>query len=239
MLGRVISEALRSLVSARKATANPLARYFFANPGRQIRKWHHYFDIYHRHFESFRGRSPVVLELGVDHGGSLQMWKQYFGPGARIVGVDIEPRCRQYEEDQISVLIGDQADRAFLAEVRRRLPRVDILIDDGGHTMQQQIATFEELYAHVQPNGVYVCEDMHTSLWPQYGGGYRQPGAFLEYSKNLIDRLYAWHSTDQDALAVDEFTRSTHALHFYDSMLVIEKRPVELPRDSTSGTPSF
>jgi len=239
MLRRVVSDMVRSLTATRQRDANPLADYFFNNPGRLIDRWHHYFEIYHRYFAPFRGRSPVVVEIGCYHGGSLQMWKRYFGPGARIVGIDIDPRCRQFEEDQVGVIIGDQTDRAFLAEVKRLLPRIDILIDDGGHTMQQQITTFEELYAHVQPNGVYLCEDMHTSLWPQYGGGYRRQDSFLEYSKNLVDRLYAWHSIDDDALAVDAITRSTYALHFHDSVLVIEKRPIEMPRASETGKPSF
>jgi len=125
--------------------ANPLSEYFFNNPGRMIHKWHHYFEIYHRHFEKFRGQSPVVVEIGVFHGGSLQMWREYFGPGTRVVGIDIDPRCKGFEDESTTILIGDQADRGFLAEVRKAVPRIDILIDDGGHTMQQQIATLEEL----------------------------------------------------------------------------------------------
>ena len=219
--------------------ANPLADYFFNNTGRQIYKWHHYFEIYHRHFERFRGKSPVVVEIGVFHGGSLQMWREYFGPGTRVVGIDIDPRCRQFEDASTKILIGDQADRAFLAEVRRAVPRIDILIDDGGHTMQQQIATLEELYLHIQPSGVYLCEDVHTSFVPEYGGGFRRPGTFLEYAKGLVDNLYAWYSRDKEHLAVNEFTVSTFAAHFYDSILVLEKRPIDHPRASKTGKPSF
>jgi hypothetical protein len=236
MLGRVIADVWGSLVAR---PANPLARYFFANRGRLIAKWDHYFEIYHRHLQSYRGRSPVVLEIGVYHGGSLQMWKDYFGPGARIVGIDVDPRCRQFEEEQVSVMIGDQEDRAFLAEVRQRLPQVDIVIDDGGHTMRQQITSFEELYPHVQPQGVYLCEDIHTSYDPKFGGGYRREGSFLEYSKGLIDRLYAWYSAEPERFAVDALTRSTYALHFYDSVLVIEKRPMAPPKESCTGKLSF
>jgi Methyltransferase domain len=217
---------------------NPLEEYFFNNPGRLIHKWHHYFEIYHRHFQRFRGRSPVVVEIGVFHGGSLQMWRQYFGEGAGIVGVDVNPACRQLEEAQISVVIGDQADRRFLRELRAGLPRIDIVIDDGGHKMAQQIATFEELYPYLQPEGVYLCEDLHTSYWPDYGGGLRREGTFIEYSKALIDRLHGWHSIDP-RLAADEFTRGTFALHYYDSVLVVEKRPIRPPVHSQTGTPSF
>lgn len=217
---------------------NPLAEYYFNNFGRQINKWHHYFEIYHRHFAAFRGRSPVVVEIGISQGGSLQMWHDYFGPGARIVGIDVQPRCRQFEDESTTILIGDQADRGFLAEVRRRVPHIDILIDDGGHEMDQQIVTFEELYPHVQPNGIYLCEDMHTSLMPDWGGGYRREGTFLEYSKALIDHLYGWYSKDP-GLVVDALTRSTFALHFYDSVLVMEKRLIDTPQVSTTGTRSF
>ena len=240
----MISKLLASLrgssaASAEELEPNPLAEYYFANPGRLMTKWHHYFEIYHRHFAAFRGRSPVVLEIGVYHGGSLQMWHRYFGPGTRVVGVDVLPQCKQFEDESTAILIGDQADRGFLAEVRTRVPHVDIVIDDGGHQMRQQIAAFEELYPHVQPNGIYLCEDVHTSLMPEYGGGYRRTGSFLEYSKGLIDQLHAWHSRDSMALAPGEFTRSTFGLHFYDSVLVIEKRPMEPPVTSQTGTPSF
>ena len=239
MLGRVISDVWRSLFPTRKEPANPLDAYFRNNPGRLIQKWHHYFEIYHRHFAPFRGRSPVVLEIGVFQGGSLQMWREYFGPGAQIVGIDVDPRCKQFEEAQIRVLTGDQADRAFLAEVRRQVPHIDIVIDDGGHRAEQQIASFEELYPHLQPEGIYLCEDVHTSVMASHQGGYRKPGTFLEYSKGLVDRLYAWYSEQPGIFSVDALTRSTYALHFYDSVLVVEKRPIERPRQSVTGKQTF
>ena len=113
------------------------------------------------------------------------------------------------------------------------------MIDDGGHTMAQQITSFEELYPHVQPRGVYLCEDLHTSYTPEFGGGYRREGTFIEYSKALIDRLHAWYSFEPERFGVDEMTRSTYALHFYDSVLLVEKRPIEEPQASVTGTPSF
>jgi hypothetical protein len=123
--------------------------------------------------------------------------------------------------------------------VRKAVPRIDILIDDGGHTMQQQIVTLEELYLHIQPTGVYLCEDIHTSFIPEYGGGFRRPGTFLEYAKGLVDNLYAWYCREPERLAVNPFTLSTFAAHFYDSVLVLEKRPISQPQTSMTGTPSF
>jgi len=134
-------------------------------------KWKHYFEIYDRHFSKYRGTDVHVVEFGVFHGGSLQMWKNYFGPQAKIYGIDINPHCKQLEEDRIEILIGDQEDRKFLQSVAEAIPRIDILIDDGGHTMKQQINTFEELFPRIEKNGVYLCEDLHTSYWREYGGG--------------------------------------------------------------------
>jgi hypothetical protein len=238
MLGRVLSGLRRRSRPDTPPLANPLEAHFFRNPGRLIYKWRHYFDIYHRHLERFRDRSPVVVEIGVFHGGSLEMWRDYFGPGARIVGLDIAPECKSLEGPQIEIMIGSQSDRAFLAEVRRRYPRIDVLIDDGGHTMEQQIVTFEELYPHVRYDGVYLCEDLHTSYWARYGGGYRAPGTFIERAKGLVDHLHGWHS-EQPEFKADAITRSTYALHFYDSVLVVEKRPIAPPEALQMGKPSF
>ncbi|HTA64282.1 MAG TPA: class I SAM-dependent methyltransferase [Xanthomonadaceae bacterium] len=213
---------------------NDLQKYFEANTGRLIHKWMHYFDVYDRHFARFRGTDVHVLEFGVFQGGSLDMWKDYFGPRCKIYGVDINPHCKALENENVTIFIGDQEDRHFLKSLAAKIPRVDILIDDGGHTMRQQIATFEEMFGHITEDGVYLCEDLHTSYWHKWGGGYRRRNTFIEYSKRFIDRIHAWHSHAR-ALKVDDFTRAAHSLHFYDSILVIEKRPVGEPMHRKTG----
>jgi methyltransferase family protein len=217
---------------------NPLEKYFRHNRKGRIHKWMHYFDIYDRHFARFRGKRIVVVEFGVQHGGSLQMWRHYFGRKAKIYGVDIDPRCKQLERRRTKIFIGDQEDREFLRSIARRTGPIDVLIEDGGHMMGQQIATFEEMYPHVKEQGVFLIEDLHTSYWKRYGGGYRKPGTFIEYAKNLADQLNAWHSKDQ-ALVVDEFTRTTRSMHFYDSVIVFEKGRVERPHAEKTGKNSF
>jgi Methyltransferase domain len=218
----------------RGADVNDLEKYFAGNTGRLIHKFNHYFEIYDRHFARFRGSDVHVVEFGVSQGGSLQMWKSYFGPRCRVFGVDINPECKRVEEERIEVLIGDQADRGFLRSLAQQLPRIDILIDDGGHTMKQQIATFEELFPRIAADGVYLCEDLITSYWPDYGGGLRRRGTFVEYSKNFIDYINAWHAR-QPRLGVSDFTRSAHSLHYYYMVLVIEKRPMEEPYGQQTG----
>lgn len=214
---------------------NDLERYFKENTERVIYKWDHYFEIYDRHFSKYRDKDIVLLEIGTFNGGSLQMWKNYFGNRAKIYGIDINPKCKEVEEENITILIGSQSDRNFLKKVREEIPPIDILIDDGGHTMLQQIVSFEELFSHIKPDGVYLCEDNHTSYWRNYGGGLKRKGTFIEYSKNFIDYLHAYHSKER-SFKVNEFTESVHSLHYYDSILVIEKLPMVKPISHKSGT---
>lgn len=224
----------RGFVSAR----NPLEAYFRKNDKRLIHKWTHYFEIYHRHFARFRGERVVVVEFGVSYGGSLQMWRNYFGRKARIYGVDIDPRCKKFEDRKTKIFIGDQEDRDFLREIANKIGPIDVLIEDGGHTMGQQIATFEELYTKVREDGVFLIEDLHTSYWDRYGGGFARPGTFIEYAKRKVDQLNAWHSRES-ALSVDDFTKTTKSMHFYDSIIVFEKGQVLRPHAEKTGTPSF
>jgi hypothetical protein len=217
---------------------NPLLDYMLNNPGRLVNKWWNYFDAYHRHLERFRGAPITVLEFGVSHGGSLQMWRHYFGPQARVVGVDIQPVCKSFEEEGISIRIGDQEDRAFLRQLAAEFGPFDVVIEDGGHRMGQQIATFEEIFPRMTDHGTYIAEDLHTSYWAEFGGGVRQPGTFIEYSKALIDRLNAWHTRTPEELSVDDFTLQAGSMHFYDSMLVVERKPFTEPRKLRTGRPS-
>ncbi len=219
--------------------ANPLYSYFVNNPGRLIHKWLHYFEPYHRHLGRLRGEAVTLVEFGVFHGGSLQMWKHYLGSRARIVGVDIDPACKTFEEDQVQIWIGDQEDRPFLRRLADGVGSIDIVIEDGGHRMGQQIATFEEIFYRMSQSGVYIAEDLHTSYWAEYGGGARRTGTFIEYAKALIDQLNAWHTQNPEQLSVDDFTLQATSMHFYDSMLIIERGERGEPRHTQTGRPSF
>lgn len=219
---------------------NRLEKHFYHNKGRLIYKWTHYFDIYERHFRPFRKKPVTIVEFGVFHGGSLQMWKKYFGRRARIIGIDIEPRCKELEEKQIEIFIGDQADRTFLRQLRETIGPVDIVIDDGGHTMKQQTTTYKEMWPAVKDGGVYLIEDLHTSYWKLYGGGHLRRGTFIEFAKRLIDQMHAWHAqkSDKQRLKVDTYTQSIAAMHVYSSVIVFDKAHIVRPHDEQHGTES-
>ena len=169
--------------------------YFISNKNNAIHKWYMYFDAYQRHFSRFRGKDVNILEVGVQNGGSAQMWKHYFTHGfpnakVQIYGVDIDSRCKEFECDEIKIFIGSQEDREFWRKLKTKIPKVDILIDDGGHTMRQQIVTFEEMFDFVKDGGVYLCEDLHTSYWKSYGG-YNAGGGSRIVSSHLSTTLKA------------------------------------------------
>lgn len=175
-----------------------------------------------------------ILEFGVYQGGSLQVMKEYFGPAAKIFGVDINPECKKLEEEQVKIFIGDQEDPSFLNELQNSIPKIDVLIDDGGHTMEQQITTFQVMYDAIEEDGVYICEDLHTSYWPRFGGGLNKKKTFVNHSKKLIDDLHAFHLDQPNRLDL-KFCSSTDSLHYYDSMLVIEKRKRFQPKEVETG----
>lgn len=183
--------------------------------GLPFSKWEHYFRIYGELFDPLRWRGPSLLEIGIDRGGSLQLWKEYFGRGARIIGADIEEKsvegCECY--------VADQNDRGSLANLRREVGEVDIIIDDGGHTMEQQINTFETLYGMARK--YYIVEDTHTSYWPGWNGGYKKQGTFIEMVKGRLDDMHAYHARGQFDTTV--ITRTTRSIRVFDSFVVFEK----------------
>jgi hypothetical protein len=194
---------------------------FLTNDQKLIHKWKHYFPAYERHFARFVNTDVTVFEIGCYHGGSLQLWKRFLGPHARIVGIDLDPRCAGLGEDQIDIRIGDQSDASFLQRVVDEFGVPDIVIDDGSHVMHHLRASFDFLYPLVAKNGIYFVEDLHTSYWDEYGGGLRREGSFVEFCKSLIDELNADFA--RGALQPTEFTRTTLSMHFYDCVCIFEK----------------
>ena len=149
------------------------------------------------------------------------------------------PECKNLEEDQIEIFIGDQSDKEFLRDVKEKIGDIDIILDDGGHTMEQQIGTYEHLYSSVNKTGVYMVEDIHTSYVSKFGGGYKNDKSFIEYAKNFIDHIHAFHS-NQAELTPSILTKNATGLHFYTGALVIENHPNPTrPPVSKTGKKSF
>lgn len=203
--------------------------YLKTTDERLLSKRAHYFDVYTRDLTRFRGRPVTFWEIGVFRGGSIPMWKAFFGGQARLIFVDIDPACKALEIPGTSVEIGNQADPAFLADLAATHGPFDVILDDGSHVCAHQIASFENLWPHLADGGVYMVEDCHTSYWPGFGGGYRNEASFIEYAKRMIDRMHSWY-TDQDALFLfDPIAKELHSIRCYDSIVFAEKRQKAAP----------
>jgi glycosyltransferase involved in cell wall biosynthesis/MoaA/NifB/PqqE/SkfB family radical SAM enzyme len=148
---------------------------------------HDYMRSYYRYFAPLRKQPLKILEIGINRGCSLRTWHEFF-ERAEIFAVDIDPSCRALEGGRIHVFIGDQTDPVFLRSVVDAAGgSFDIVIDDGGHLVVQQITSFDVLLPYVTPGGIYVIEDLHTSYWPNFGGGQDKPDTTVGLLKGLVD----------------------------------------------------
>jgi hypothetical protein len=203
-----------------------LAQLFFGQRGRTVHKKVHYLDLYERHFARFRGRTVRMLEIGVSEGGSLDLWRGYFGAEATIFGIDVDPACAAKVEPPNQVRIGSQADPAFLRSVVAEMGAPDIVLDDGSHIGRDQRASFETLFPLLRDGGLYVIEDLSTSYWPGHEGGWRRRGTGIELVKELIDDMNGWY---HDRPHRPEVRDRAAALHVYHSIVFVEKAPVAPP----------
>lgn len=185
------------------------------------RKLPAYYQYYDRHFESRRMDTKKLLEIGIQYGGSLEMWAKYF-PKAEITGADIDPLCKIHQKGKITVKIGDQTDEKFLSQ----FTNFDIIIDDGGHTMKQQQVSFKTLFPLLNPGGIYVIEDLHTSYWPEFFDATETMMDSLSKMTHAVNIEASKHVRAKDlkqkvpALEIEE-------MHFYQSLCFIYKQKGE------------
>jgi cephalosporin hydroxylase len=195
---------------------------FFNNEGPMVHKWLHYLPIYDQLFGPFAGKPVRMLEIGVSRGGSLVMWRKFFGDQATIFGVDIDPRCSQYNGQAGQVRIGSQADPAFLRSVVDEMGGVDLILDDGSHISTHQRASYEVLFPLLTEGGLYVIEDMHTAYWPRYEGGLRRRGTAIEFLKAKVDEMHRVYQ--KKGLNTPEAASEIESIQFFDSIAAVRKR---------------
>ncbi|AGL18610.1 class I SAM-dependent methyltransferase [Actinoplanes sp. N902-109] len=198
-------------------------------------KWgamHQYPRRYETHFSRLRDRRLRILEIGVGGfddpaagGGSLRMWKRYF-PRALVHGFDILDKS-PLAEPRLTVIRGDQSDPADLAGVVRRHGPFDIVIDDGSHRPEHVLASFNALFPHVKPDGLYVIEDLMACYWPVPFGGsdvdLNDPGFTVGFLKSLLDGLHHEEFLRPDARVALPTDALISAVHVYHNLAVIEK----------------
>lgn len=206
---------------------NEFANFFWnKNKKLKIHKWHHYFEIYERFLSCFKNKYPIILEIGLWQGGSCEMWNDYFQGKCLIHGIDNNLSCLEIPAKlgvrNIEVDIGDQGSIDFWNSFFLKYPdlKIDFIVDDGGHTMEQQIQTFKSTFPRLKNGGVYICEDVHTSYMKEYGGGDDCFDTFVNYSKKYVDKINSFHNNiNFDSGILD----NVKSVHYYDSVVVFEK----------------
>ena len=225
-----------------------LGKLFSDHEGRLCFKWHHYFFAYEDIMENFKegfistdgDKRPLrLLEIGVSHGGSLELWRKYFGPNAIIHGIDIDPRCASLNTNDLPVHIGSQTDDNFLKEVVKEMGGIDIVIDDGSHIAKHQAKSFKILFPLLPYGGKYIIEDTHTSYWKDFGGGYKRRGTAIEMAKAMIDDMHLWYFRKRFSRNDSYAKNNISSITFYDSIIVFEKRKIDRPVQERRGTSSF
>lgn len=203
---------------------------FSENENNIVHKWHHYIPIYDRYFSQFKKRPIRFLEIGVSKGGSLQMWRKYFGSEAVIFGIDINPECEQYNGIAGQVRIGSQSDKFFLENVVKEMGGVDIILDDGSHKMEHIKTSLKILYPKLNEGGIYFIEDLHTAYWRAFGGGYKNRSNFFNEVRDIIDDIHCWYHGK--GIKNPEISENCTAIHIHDSIVVFEKNRVYPPTHS-------
>lgn len=194
--------------------------------------FHNYTEVYAHLFSSIKEKPLKFLEIGICKGNSVQLWEKYF-PNAELHFIDISLSQTKYFSKRSTYHLVDQASPQHLQEfITKTGGGFDIIIDDGGHTMRQQIISFQQLFPHVNSGGMYIIEDLHTSYNKQYLGGHQN--TTVEYLKRLVDELNfvgarqqcASHKNIDPSIMpyLNVLRESIESIHFYSSLVIINKR---------------
>ena len=194
-----------------------LYQFYLRSPYRSV-KHSGYFQVYDEIFENFINKKFTFVEVGIHNGGSLFMWREFFGEDARIIGVDLNPEAKQFEKYGFEIFIGDQSDKRFWKSFFDEVGDIDVLIDDGGHTYEQQIITVTSTIDFVKNNGLIVVEDTHTSYFKKFG--YPTKYTFVNWSKKIIDNING--RSQEVVISNPLYKNKIHSVEFFDSIVVFK-----------------
>lgn len=218
-----------------------LAQIYATHKGLVSDKWDIYLSEYERLFHSLK-MSPIrLLEVGVQNGGSVEIWNNYFPNATTIIGCDIDPNCGQlsYASNKIKIIIGDIKNQQTRNDILAISSNLDVIIDDGSHTSNDIIQTFCLLFPYLSQNGVFIAEDLHCSYWSQWEGGLYAPTSSMAFFKALADIINFEHwELDQTRTKylqrfciapelTEPLLAEIHSVEFVNSMCIVTRRPIE------------
>ena len=222
---------------------NYLIELFQNHEGKSTDRWMSYINQYERLFNSVRNNPIRLLEIGIQNGGSLEIWIRYFSKASHIVGCDIDPLCLnlQYDDPRIAVVVGDVCSKETEVKIDEISDVWDIIIDDGSHHSRDILDAFVRFFPKISHGGMFIIEDLHCSYWQEFEGGLANPYSALAFFKRLVDIVNFEHwGTElgcKDYLSVFEFhhgliineesLKQVHSIEFINSQCVVHKRIAE------------
>lgn len=225
-----------------------LAQLYAEHSGKVSDKWTSYFAMYDRALAEYRDLPIKMLEIGIQNGGSLEIWSKYFPNAETFIGCDINPGCSslEYEDERISVIVGDANSENTESLIIEKCPEFDIIIDDGSHLSSDIVKSFATYFPKLVDGGVFIAEDLHCSYWMEYEGGLAAPFSSITFFKHLADVInyQHWGIKGERKAVFDGFyaeygvtlnessLAQIQSVEFADSVCVVRKC---LPKDSGLG----
>tara|TARA_A100001015_G_scaffold289724_1_gene361921 strand:+ start:135 stop:992 length:858 start_codon:yes stop_codon:yes gene_type:complete len=194
----------------------PIYKFFNSSKKYSI-KWSSYFQVYEKIFSSYRNKKIKFVEIGVANGGSLFMWKNYFGKKAKIIGVDLNPKAKNLEKYGFKIYTGSQSDKNFWKKFYKKEGKIDLILDDGGHKNLQQISTVHFSLANVNDGGKIVIEDTSTSYLKKE---FNNPSkySFINFAKNIVDIIH--YRSPLLGKNLNLYAKKIHLVEFFESITV-------------------
>ena len=220
-----------------------LVELYKNHTGKVSDKWDLYLHEYDRLFSPYRTKPISILEIGIQNGGSLEIWSKYFVNANKVIGCDINQRCAQlkYDDPRIAVIVGDATSTDAREKIIQQAGIFDLIIDDGSHVSGDIVRAFTQYFPMLREGGVFVVEDLHCSYWEEYEGGIFHPYSSINFFKTLADVVNHEHwGTDRTRgqllsgfreeykLGIsDEWLATIHSIEFINSLCIITKLSAE------------
>lgn len=162
---------------------------YSSKSGKVTDKWESYLHFYNELFKPLKNTKISMLEIGIQNGGSHEVWAEYFASGERFIGCDIDQKCNnlKYKDERIKLVIGNVNKESTYKQITEIKESFDIIIDDGSHLSSDIINSFLIYFPHIKPGGIYIVEDIHTLYLRDWEGGILNEVGAMNFFKKIID----------------------------------------------------
>lgn len=216
-----------------------LTSLYAKHKGKLSDKWPIYLSTYDRLLKEYQSQAVNLLEIGIQNGGSLEIWSKYFDQAINIVGCDINEKCKllQFTDSRISVVVGDANSEKTQRAISKISTGFDMIIDDGSHKSSDIVKSFARYFPKLNLGGIFIAEDLHCSYWEAYEGGLFDRHSSISFFKRLADIINHEHwgiqksrkwlmqgfETTYGVRLKEDLLSQVHSIEFINSLCVIRK----------------